>query len=542
MKLRNYLPTRYLILTLLFSLLTGLDTLVVPVFVNSVIASIENHDLTGLVLAALYGIIGYALLKITYFLWQISHNQLMLHFSINIKEEVMSKVFLRNEKVEFIQNILYRDIQVIQKDYIHSLIDIIYCLWFSFVSAVYIFSISWEVSLVFISFSTLPLLIPTLFSKKIEKRSRMASQENQLFLQEINEDLKAVSVIKHYQRICYFKERFLARLIETEKATYHLSWLTNLSHLCIGLVSGVAGLAPFVFGGWLVIEGKITVGGLIAVFLASDRVLSPLQSAFSLWNNVIAAKPIKEKVETFLDTKPATSLSKESSFPIKSIEFTSTGIGRTACFYRLNATVTENEKVLLIGASGSGKSTLFATLFQEVVPIDNTILLNHQDLMTYSQGSLFASIGYIPQDIIIFDDSIAFNITLGEDFTDEEVRAVLKKVQLGKLLQNKGLAYHVGSNGCHLSGGEKARIVIARALIRNYSLLLVDEFASSLDKETATQIRDLLLNLEITLIEIAHHFTEKDRLKYHQVWQIDQQTVTIVKKRRTDEHNISKDD
>lgn len=204
MKLIKYLNTRYLLLTLFFSLLTGLDTLVMPVFVNSVIDSIENRDLNSLLMASFYGIIGYSLLKVTYFLWQVCHHKLMLHFNISIKQEVMSKVFLKTEKSDFIQNILYRDIDMIQQDFIRSLLDIIYCLWFALISAVYIFSISWEVSSVFICFSIIPLLIPKIFSKAIKIKSTNASQKNQLFLQETNEDIKALSVIRHYLRIPYF--------------------------------------------------------------------------------------------------------------------------------------------------------------------------------------------------------------------------------------------------------------------------------------------------------------------------------------------------
>ncbi|WP_449460672.1 ATP-binding cassette domain-containing protein [Streptococcus suis] len=532
MKLVKYLNTRYLVCTLFFSILTGLDTLVMPIFVSSIIDSIENKDIYSLFLASLYGIIGYSLLKISFFFWQISYHKLMLHFNINIKKQVMAKAFFNSEKSEFVQNILYRDIDIIQKDFIQSFLDIIYCLWFALISAVYIFIVSWEISSIFICFSIIPIIIPKFFSKAIKRKSTSASAKNQLFLQETNEELRAISVIRHYLRTPYFLDRFLFRLKETQQANYDLSLLQNVSNLCIGLVGGLAGLTPFIFGGWLTIQGKVTVGGLVAVFLASDRVLSPLQSAFSLWTNVLAAIPLKEKLESILCNNKIETISQGNNFSIDSIKFDSTEIGHTFCLYTIHAKVFKNEKILLIGSSGSGKSTLFTTLFQEISPLSNKILINNQDLMSYSQSMLFATIGYIPQELIIFEDSLAFNITLGENFTDEEIESVLRKVGLAQLLDIEGLSYNVGENGCRLSGGEKARIVIARALIRNYSLLLVDEFSASLDKETATKIRDLLLNLDITLIEIAHHFDNKDRLRYHQVWRIEKNKVEIFEAKK----------
>ena len=86
----------------------------------------------------------------------------------------------------------------------------------------------------------------------------------------------------------------------------------------------------------------------------------------------------------------------------------------------------------------------------------------------------------------------------------------------------KGIEYKVGNNGEKLSGGEKARLIVARALLRQYSLILVDEFSSSLDNKTASKIRDVLLNTNATVIEIAHHYTEDDKCKYSKIWELAQ--------------------
>ncbi|WP_155969422.1 ATP-binding cassette domain-containing protein [Streptococcus ruminantium] len=527
MRLTQYFNYRYIGAALFFALLTGLDTLVIPVMVSGIIENIQSGDLQGLLKVCLYGMSGYILLKGTYCLWQVFNDKALIYFSEKVKLAVFKRTFTSRQVTETIQNMLYHDIATLQSDYLDSWIKLIYCIWFSAVSAIYIFTISWQVSSIFIGFSFLPIVLPQFFSKMIKKSSEVSSEANENFIREVNENLRAISTIKHYQRSSYFLERFIKSLNKAEQSCYRLGLIRNWINLVLGVAGGVAGLLPFALGGWLAVEGKVSVGGLVAVFLASDRVLSPLENALNYWNNINAAKPIKYKVERYLEKNSLPPRSTGKKRAVNQFSFENSAIGHEQPLYTLNAKVKKNDKILLMGESGAGKSSLFETIFREIDPISGTIRLDNCVLGEFSQDDLYATIGYIPQEIVLFDDTLRFNVTLGEEFLEDELISALKRVGLGELVMKRGLDFSVGNNGEELSGGERARLAIARVLIRQYNILLVDEFSASLDKKIAEHIRKMLLEMDITLIEIAHHYSESDKMLYNQVWELRNGQVVI---------------
>src|SRR5690554_2253014 len=120
----------------------------------------------------------------------------------------------------------------------------------------------------------------------------------------------------------------------------------------------------------------------------------------------------------------------------------------------------------------------------------------------------------------MFDETIVYNITLGERFSEEDILEVVKLSELEDVIAEKGLNYRVGENGKNLSVGELQRIEIARALIRKRPLILADEITSSLDIDKAKLIRTRLLNKKITLIEVAHNIENNEKLLYNKVWDL----------------------
>lgn len=120
----------------------------------------------------------------------------------------------------------------------------------------------------------------------------------------------------------------------------------------------------------------------------------------------------------------------------------------------------------------------------------------------------------------MFDETIVYNITLGERFSEEDILEVVKLSELDEVIDEKGLNYRVGENGKNLSVGELQRIEIARALIRNRPIILADEITSSLDNDKSSAIRNKILKSNITLIEVAHNIEDNEKLLYNKVWNL----------------------
>lgn len=178
----------------------------------------------------------------------------------------------------------------------------------------------------------------------------------------------------------------------------------------------------------------------------------------------------------------------------------------------IDVTVGAGENVALVGPSGSGKSTIGRLLFRFYDVEGGAIRIDGQDLRDVTQDSLHAAIGVVPQDTVLFNDTIRYNIAYGRDgASDDEIVAAAKAAQIHSFIESlpEGYDTQVGERGLKLSGGEKQRVGIARTLLKDPPILLLDEATSALDTETEASIQDALRRAGEgrTVITIAHRLS-----------------------------------
>jgi ATP-binding cassette subfamily B protein len=174
--------------------------------------------------------------------------------------------------------------------------------------------------------------------------------------------------------------------------------------------------------------------------------------------------------------------------------------------------VPPGKKVALVGASGAGKSTLVKLLFRFYDPATGSVRIDGQDLRSVTQESLREAIGIVPQDTVLFNDSLRENIRYGRPgASDDEVQAALSRAHLADFVAElpEGLDTTVGERGLKLSGGEKQRVAIARALLKDAPILVFDEATSSLDSRSEAAVLDALKDLARahTTLVIAHRLS-----------------------------------
>lgn len=177
-------------------------------------------------------------------------------------------------------------------------------------------------------------------------------------------------------------------------------------------------------------------------------------------------------------------------------------------------TINKGEKVALVGKSGAGKSTLMDLIIGIYKPQRGAILIDGVALGNATLRSWRKKIGYIPQNIFLFDGSVAENIALGEKIDEGRIIECCKSANIWEFLsENDGINTRVGDNGIKLSGGQKQRIAIARALYSNPEILVLDEATSALDSHTEARIMDEIhaLSRDKTLLIIAHRLTTIER-------------------------------
>jgi ATP-binding cassette subfamily B protein len=178
----------------------------------------------------------------------------------------------------------------------------------------------------------------------------------------------------------------------------------------------------------------------------------------------------------------------------------------------ISLTVPAGNKVALVGPSGSGKSTIGRLMFRFYDVNGGAIRIDGQDLRDVTQSSIHAQIGVVPQDTVLFNDTVRYNIAYGRaDATEEEIVVAAKAAKIHDFIMSlpEGYETTVGERGLKLSGGEKQRVGIARTLLKNPPILILDEATSALDTQTERDIQDSLREMGQgrTVITIAHRLS-----------------------------------
>lgn len=292
----------------------------------------------------------------------------------------------------------------------------------------------------------------------------------------------------------------------TRSGSNMMSESMTLSQLSLAIVVAL--------GSIMVFHGNLTVGGLAACTLLVGRSLQPVSSVISLWSRMEAVKIAREEFDKVLTMRPESNPGLKKVETLRGeIEFKQVDFQHDAdsplIFNDLSIKISPNETISIQGDSATGKSTFFWLLMNLIKPTKGSILLDGQDIMTLDPYSLRQNIGLMPEDAIIFQGTIMENLTMFCSELEEKALEASKKVGLAGIIQHLADGYDtlVGQQAvANLARGVAQRIVIARALVRDPSIILFDEANVALDMDSDNKVRTLLQELQgtCTIILISH--------------------------------------
>ena len=267
----------------------------------------------------------------------------------------------------------------------------------------------------------------------------------------------------------------------------------------------------------------MTVGTLFAVVNLANGVCWPIMWIVNKTTMIRGMKEVNNKLITIIEDSKKCEGTKvlegfDSNINIKDVTF-SYGNDRNV-LDNLSISFKKNKKYAIVGRSGSGKSTLLKLLLGYYDDFKGEILFDGNEYNTLDKNSINNQISVIHQNVYMFDKTLKENIILGKNFNNEELDEAINVSGVKEFLDilPGGIDSYIGENGNNLSGGQRQRVAIARSLIQNTPILLLDEGTSALDSKTAFEIEDTLLNIkDLTVITVTHKLIEGILNRYDEI-------------------------
>ena len=326
-----------------------------------------------------------------------------------------------------------------------------------------------------------------------------------------------IESVKYFGKESFMKKKFEAIIDFTRKMHMkhwgYYRWIDSIHSITIGL--GTIFLLYFPLAKFL--SGEISLGTVVFVYTIYMDMIEPLYGFVYGLRNIYGSFAnfqslfVYGKIERSVKDKPNAKNLKIKNGEIE-FENVSFNYGKRQIIENLNLKIPKNKKIAFVGPSGSGKTTLVRLLYRFYDVSSGRILIDGEDLRDFKQESLRGEMSIVPQECILFDDTIYNNIAFSNpSASKEEVMKAIKFAQLDKTIENFPNKEQtiVGERGIKLSGGEKQRVSIARAILADKEILVLDEATSSLDSETEYEIqKDLAKLMEgRTSIIIAHRLS-----------------------------------
>lgn len=380
-------------------------------------------------------------------------------------------------------------------------------------------------SLFFISLLGLPIyaVIIFVFMKPFEKMNRDTMEANATLSSSVIEDINGIETIKslasektRYQKIDREFVDYLKRSFTYSRAESQQKALKKLAQLLLNV-------CVLWIGANFVMTGEMSLGQLITYNTLLYYFTNPLENIINLQSKLQTAQVANSRLnEVYLVKSEFEEQKMVEGLSMVQGDMTFKGIHYKYEYGQdilsdINLTIKQGSKIALVGISGSGKSTLAKMMVNFYNPNQGEIRLGDMNLNQIDKKSLRKHINYLPQQPYVFNGTILENLLLGakEGTTREDILRAVELAEIREDIERMPLNYQteLTSDGTGISGGQRQRIALARALLTDASILILDEATSSLDILTEKRIVDNLMNLDKTLIFIAHRLTIAERVE-----------------------------
>ncbi|SDP10047.1 lipid A export permease/ATP-binding protein MsbA [Desulforhopalus singaporensis] len=462
--------------------------------------------------------------SITYYL----HAILLEHVGQSVIREFRIQIFnhIHRQSLEFFNSTatgtlmsrIISDVALLQQAVSRSLVSVVRDFFQVIIMLGVVFYMNWRLAM--ITFVILPIAaFPIVRFGRLFRRLSTKTQEETAFVSNIlHETITGSRIVKAFSKEKYEGDRFSRQVHSLFSLTMKDAKYRCLQHPLMELIGGVSIAMIIWFGGIEVIKGTATPGTFFAFLTALIAAYKPLKGVTSVNSTIQQGMAAASRVFHLLDIEPEIA-DKPGARPLPrfttSIEFNNISYeynDETQVLKNINLTVPAGQALAIVGPSGGGKTTLTNLIPRFLDLKDGAILIDHNDIRDVTIASLRKQIAMVTQQTILFNDTVRNNIAYGDqDASEELIIEAAKAAHAYDFIKAlpQGLDTIIGEGGARLSGGEKQRVSIARAILKDAPILILDEATSALDTESEREVQKALENLmkNRTTFVIAHRLS-----------------------------------
>lgn len=420
-------------------------------------------------------------------------------------------------------SILNNDISLVKTDFIDNIFNLIFQVLCFISTSVVMLVISSKITLAILLLSLMNFITTSIIAQKIAKKKGEYSTNLENLTKTTKDIFSGFEMIKNFNILNKTKSIFNKSSNKVEENRKDCLLLINLIDTITLIFGTITYLTVLVICGYSIYNGTLSAGTSIIVIQLMDSITNPLSDIINLLSSIFSIKEIAEKLKNILTKNVKNSIQNHVSEFKKDLSISNVTFsynGKKDVLKNINFTFEKNKKYAIVGESGSGKSTLIKLLMRYYDSYTGTISLDGININEIDDNSFYSKFSIIQQNVFMLDDTVQENLCLYNKYPIERIQDAISKSGLTQVISNleNGLETFVGENGENLSGGERQRISIGRALLRNTEIMILDEFTSALDNETALEIENTLLDIpDLTLISITHKLIKNTLEKYDQV-------------------------
>ncbi|MBE7056366.1 MAG: ABC transporter ATP-binding protein [Ruminococcaceae bacterium] len=448
------------------------------------------------------------------YVWQTLSNR----YVVDVKNEVFCKAM--HAKVSFLSSMDSGDmmsridedatqfIHIVQRNLFHFINSIILCSFIVFLVG----RINIILAVALVIAAALPIIFTKMNSKTVENLAKKEREEIGFLTGKVFEIIKGLREIRLLCAEWWSTKTIFSRQHKILLLGNDIRKLDFVVNKFVYLINVLTTLIVYSISVYLVYSGLMTIG----MFLAVIQYVALLHKKFNwmlrIYLDWFTRKVSVDRVSEILDTDSESDIGQPFAETIHKIQFKNVAFSfeeDNQVLKDISFFVEKGQKVAIVGANGVGKSTLVGLLLKFYSPDKGSILLNGKETSNLKATDIRKSIGVVQQDILLFDDTVRYNLLLGNEVcSDEKLKDVCRRVGLESWLSTlpMGLDTVLGNGAQGLSGGQKQRLMIARTLLKNAETVIFDEATSALDIDTENLVMEEFVkhNHNMTIIVISH--------------------------------------